>query len=166
MAEISKFNFIPENEDPNNKLTVIVQVGCVVRDLDKTMKEMKRVFGVEPDRAGMAQHVNVKYRGQDADYEAKMAFYGFANVELEFVQPVRGNSIWADHLKNNETILHHIRFNVRDYEGVVQDMKDKRIEIYQCGALAPDPAWKFAYFDTEPVLGFVLEILGRSPSDE
>ena len=162
MTEVNPFNRIPKTEDPGNRLTMIAQVGLVVSDLDKVMRALENMLGVKPDRLAIVHPNSGKYRGQDADYQARIAWYGFANIELEFIQPLSGESIWSDHLKENNTALHHIRFNVKDYEAAVRGFANHGMPVYQSGKVALDPRFKWAYFDSEPVLGFVAEILSKT----
>lgn len=158
----NRYNVIPDVLDGkgNQQLNLVMQVGCVVRDIEKTMAEFERILGVKPETYSTTGCTEAYYRGKPADYKIKIAFYSFANVEFELIQPVDGESIWADHLKENQTILHHIRFNVIDFDSVVKDMADKGVEIYQNGKVSLDPRFRWAYFDTLPSLGFVLEVLG------
>ena len=155
-----KYYFVPEN-DSENKFNCISQIGFACRDINKVIDNMRLVFGVEPYRVADAiSKGNAMYKGKEAEYSAKIAFYDFANVELEFIQPVEGESVWADHLKENETILHHIRFNMRDVDKAIDDMKAIDIDRCQWGSASADPRWSWTYFDTMPSLGFTLEFLG------
>lgn len=160
---MARYNFIPETNDPEHLFTDIAQIGIVVRDLDKLMTQMQVLFGAEKPEVVHARPFHGFYRGKPAEYTADIAYYEqFNGVELEFIQPLTGQSIWADHLKNNETALHHVRFNVREYDKCVEFLKSQGIEIYQCGDVSRDPSWKWCYFDTMDKLGFILEILSKT----
>lgn len=160
---MARYNFIPETEDPEHLFTDIAQVGFVVRDLEKLMTQMERLFRMPRPEVVHARPFNGFYRGEKAEYTADIAYYeSFNGVELEFIQPLTGESIWRDHLKDNETALHHLRFNVRQYDKCRDFLASQGIAVYQCGDVARDPAWKWCYFDTMEKLGFILEILSKS----
>lgn len=156
------YNIIPDSVMGlgNAQLTHIAQISMAVRDMDKAMLQMQRLFGAEPAAINQLRPLDAKYRGLPADFEIRIAFYNFANIELELVQPICGENVWFDHFNKNETSLHHIRFNVRDFDGVIEDMKSKGISVYQEGYVGLDPRYRWAYFDTLDSLGFILEILG------
>ncbi|MEA4898168.1 MAG: VOC family protein [Christensenellaceae bacterium] len=160
---MARYNFIPETIDSEHLFTDIAQVGIVVADLEKVMAAMELLFGAPRPQIVHAKPFHGFYRGEPAEYTADIAYYEqFNGVELEFIQPLTGQSIWADHLKDNQTALHHVRFNVRDYDACRAFLEDKGIAVYQCGDVSRDPAWKWCYFDTMEQLSFILEILGKS----
>lgn len=160
---MARYNFVPEAVVPERLFTDIAQMGIVVDDLEKIMTSMEVLFGAERPNVVHAKPCNGFYRGEPAQYTADIAYYEqFNGVELEFIQPLTGQSIWADHLKSKQTALHHVRFNVRDYAACCSFMKSKGIEVYQCGDVARDPSWKWCYFDTMEQLGFILEILSKT----
>ncbi len=164
----NKYNAIPEDLPGKGiqQMTQVIQVGIVVRDLDKTMAEMKRIFGVEPDAINnCSTPLNGTYKGEPADFTLRICFYSFANIEFEFMQPIGGKSIWQDHLDKNQAGLHHVRFNVQDYKGIVEEMEEKGIGIYQDGLVRLDPRYRWTYLDTEPSLGFVIELLSLADSE-
>lgn len=158
----NKYNAIPESVSGtgNEQLTFVAQIGLAVRDLDKAMAEMERVLHVRPNTVNRVKRSDSYYRGKLEAFELRIAFYDFANIEFELIEPVDGQNVWFDHFENNEVALEHVRFNVKDYDGVVADMASKGIEVYQEGRVSLDPRFKWAYFDTVQSLGFVLEILG------
>lgn len=160
---MARYNFIPETVDPDHLFTDIAQVGIVVRDLDKLMTQMERLFGAPRPEIVHAKPYHGFYRGKPAEYTADIAYYEqFNGIELEFIQPLTGKSIWADHLKSNDSALHHIRFNVREYDKCREFLESQGIPVYQCGDVSRDPAWKWCYFDTMEQLGFILEILSKT----
>lgn len=158
------YNVIPDSVKGvgNEQLTHVAQVAFAVKDFDHAIAEMKRLFGVEPRRTNELTPPGAMFRGKPADFKLKIAYYDFANIEFEIIQPLAGDNVWFDHFKTNTCSLHHIRFNVRDYDSVVEDMASKGIGVYQSGRVGIDPRYRWCYFDTIESLGFVVEILGLS----
>ena len=81
-----------------------VQIGVVVADVEYATAMLTDVFGIGPfriidwppaDRADIERF----YYGQPGDFTARMAFTELGPVELELIQPLEGESIWADFLR-------------------------------------------------------------------
>jgi hypothetical protein len=145
----------------------VMQVGVVVRDLHRTLAALAEIFGLEafrtvtypPEgRGDMAR----TYRGQPGDFVYRQAFIDLGTVELEIIQPVSGQSIWADFLAERGPGIHHIRFNVPEMEPVVEYLAGHDVGIAQMGSgIRPGTSW--ANFDTERLVGFVIEVMKTVP---
>jgi catechol 2,3-dioxygenase-like lactoylglutathione lyase family enzyme len=91
-----------------------------------------------------------------------MAFTELGPVELELIQPLDEDSIWADFLRAQGGGIHHIRFNVPDLEPVIQYLDGKGIQAAQTGSgLRPGTRW--ANFDSADMVGFVIEAMNVVP---
>lgn len=142
-----------------NKFTELIQVGMVVRDRETILQNMRDVFGVEPAMiTRTTADESSTYYGEQADYEAELLFYRFAGVELEFVVPVRGKSIWQDFLDEHGEGIHHVLFNVDSYEGAKAQMAAQGISLMQEGASTLQAGAKWGYFDTAKKLPFIIEM--------
>ena len=142
-----------------NKFTKLCQVGIVVRDREETIKNMRDVFGVEPAMiTKTTADANSTYYGEQADYEADLLFYRFASIELEFVVPIRGKSIWQDFLDEKGDGIHHVLFNVDNYEEAKAQMASQGISLMQEGASTLQAGAKWGYFDTLSKLPFIIEM--------
>ena len=143
-----------------------MQIGVVVRDLDHTIKGLTEKFGMGPFRVTEwppeGRTVEKYYYGEPADFYARMAFTEIGPVELELIQPVSGQSIWADFLEEHGEGIHHIRFNVPDLDPVIEDLASKSIQVAQMGSgLRPGTMW--ANFASEDAVGFVIEVMNILP---
>ena len=144
----------------DNKFTEICQIGMVVRDREKILKYMEEVFGAKPALiANTVEDENSRYYDEHGEFEAELIFYRFANIELEFVVPISGKSIWQDFLDEHGEGIHHFLFNVDSFEGAKQQMAENDIPIIQQGSsIMGVPGVKWAYFDTMKKLPFIAEI--------
>ena len=143
------------------------QIGVVVKDLDRSVKSLEEIFGIGPfrvidwppaDRSDMQKF----YHGQPGNFTARMAFADLGNAELELIQPVSGESIWADFLQQHGEGIHHIRFNVDDVHPVVDYLAQHDIPTAQHGSgLRPGTHW--VNFASEDQVGFVIEIMNALP---
>jgi catechol 2,3-dioxygenase-like lactoylglutathione lyase family enzyme len=159
---------------PEKFFNNFVQIGAVVADLDQSIKGLTEIFGIGPFRvidwppAGR-KDIQRFYYGQPASFTARMAFTELGPVELELIQPLEGESIWADFLAVHGPGIHHIRFNVLDLDPVVEYLGERGIGIAQMGSgIRPGTVW--ANFDTESHVGFTIEVMkmlagtsGRTP---
>jgi methylmalonyl-CoA/ethylmalonyl-CoA epimerase len=146
------------------------QVGVVVKDLDRSVKTLQEVFGIGPfrviewppaDRSDMQKF----YYGKPGNFTARMAFADMGNAELELIQPLEGQSIWADFLSTHGEGIHHIRFNVEDVHPVIKYLSGYSIEPAQQGSgLRPGTNW--VNFASEEQAGFVIEIMNALPGTD
>jgi methylmalonyl-CoA/ethylmalonyl-CoA epimerase len=153
----------------------VSQVGVVVRDLEKTTRFLVEVFGIGPfhiidfppaDRPDM----KMIYRGEPANFRARIGYADLGAVELEVIQPLEGESVWKDFLQEHGEGIHHIRFSTFDLPPVVEHLERHGISISQTGSgLRPGTVW--VYFDTEGQAGFNIEVFkalagttGRTPA--
>ena len=98
-----------------------------------------------------------------------MAFTELGPMELELIQPVSGQSIWADFLREKGGGIHHIRFNVDELEPVQEYLAGYDIFSAQHGSgIRPGTTWM--NFDSMEKVGFMIEVMkvvpgttGRTP---
>ena len=144
-----------------------VQVGVVISDIEASIKVLTEVFGLGPFRVfdwPSADRGDLKrcYYSEPESFCAKMAFTEIGNIELELIQPTKGRSVWADFLAEHGPGIHHIRFNVEEYEPVVDYLKSNGIEVTQWGeGIRPGTRW--ANLGTEALIGFGIEIMKKLP---
>lgn len=77
----------------------LVQVGLVVRDLDKTMQQFKLLLGAEPDRViekSPSAPGPKYYLGQERDFYQRAALYSMNGIEFEILQPYNDRSALTD----------------------------------------------------------------------
>ena len=153
--------------DPRKVFNDFVQVGVIVKSVEASIKLLTEVFGLGPFRVfdwptpGRSD-LKRYYNGKAENFSAKMAFTEIGNIELELIQPTEGRSLWADFLSDHGPGIHHIRFNVDEYEPVVDYLKNHGIDVTQCGeGIRPGTRW--ANLGTEALIGFGIEIMKKLP---
>ncbi len=75
------------------------QIGFVVKDLDAVVRRWEKLLGKPVDRYSLTPSGEKKYHGNDEDFCAKIAIFHLNNIDLEFIMPLRGESIWKDILE-------------------------------------------------------------------
>ncbi len=155
---------------PKELFNNFVQIGVVVADLDKATHYLTEVFGIGPFRVidwppeGRAD-IQKFYYGEPGNFTARMAFTELGPVELELIQPVDGNSIWADFLREHGGGIHHLRFNVDEIEPIQEHLAQNGIVLAQHGSgIRPGTTWM--NFASEEKVGFVIEIMKALPGTD
>lgn len=57
--------------------------------------------------------------------------------------------------------LHHFRFSVDDFQGVVDTMKERGIDVLMEGLSVKSDKLRWALFDTEDLITFPVEIFNE-----
>lgn len=159
-----------EANAPGELFRDFAQIGVVVHDLDRTIRNLTEIFDIGPFRTidwppSDRRDFERFYHGNLGDFTARMAFTELGPVELEIIQPLTGKSIWADFLEQHGEGIHHIRFNVMDEKPVVEYLSDKDIQPVQSGfGLRPGTFW--INFGTEKTVGFIIEIMRAIPGTD
>lgn len=153
--------------DPNETFRNPIQIGLLVDDLEKVMKNLEEIFGIGPFRIvdfppPGYENVMRKYKGQDADFSAKFCFFNLGNIEFEIIQPISGNNIWRDYIDEHGPGLHHLKFSVPEHAPSQAYLKDKGIEIEQMGAsVGKNTGKEWVFYDTRDLIGFSIETMNE-----
>jgi hypothetical protein len=155
---------------PKEMFNKFVQIGVVVADLEVTIHHLTEVFGIGPFRVidwppeGRTD-IQKFYYGQPGNFSARMAFTELGSVELELIQPLDGESIWADFLCEHGGGIHHLRFNVDALEPVQDYLAQNGIVPAQHGSgIRPGTTWM--NFASEGKVGFVIEVMKTLPGTD
>lgn len=139
---------------------MIVQVGIVVRDIEKTIDGYCRVFNLDkrPDvvLTDPVEQAHTVYLGNTSTARAKLAFINMGQVTIELIEPVGGPSTWKDFLDSRGEGVHHIAFNVQGTNDVVSFLEVQDIGLVQQGDYT---GGMYSYLDSAPQLGVMLELL-------
>ena len=138
-------------------LPPLSQIGIVVSDIDRTAAFYHSTFGIGP----FAIIPEVKFegailRGRPTSISIKVAFAQSGSVQIELIQPLEGGSIYTEFLAAKGEGLHHLGFEVDDFDGKLAAFKSKGIEPifwHNMGWMA------FAYLGTYSIGGVMIELL-------
>lgn len=139
--------------------TKITQIGLVIRDGEKIQKTMKTLFNLEPSRIKDTCDDDARrYHGNKGDFAAHLIYYMFGELEIEFIVPLKGQSIWQDFLDTHGEGLHHIQIAVEDCDATAAHLSEYGIQVLQEGSSVSNiPNAKWQYYDMFPMLPFILE---------
>jgi len=138
------------------------QVGIVVQDLDSFLEQLEELLGIDGfeiiEYPPEDRDVRLTHYGEKASFRLRMAFGRVGRLEFEIIQPLEGQSIFHDFLREHGPGLHHIRFTEPEYEQIVQSLQEAGIVKMASGDGVHGPT-QWAYFDTREWLeGVIIEI--------
>jgi len=136
------------------------QVAYVTPDLAAAEAWFQGLLGVSSffRMENVSFGADCRFRGRPADCEAHLSLGWLGETQLELIEPVRGESLYADFLAERGPGLHHVAFEVPDFDAAVAGLSESGHERLMEGALGPGS--RFAYFETAAAGASVIEILG------
>ncbi|HET9875627.1 MAG TPA: VOC family protein [Mycobacterium sp.] len=96
-----------------------VQIAWVTHDLDATETALTRLLGVKKWVRMPEVHFGpdtCSYRDEPADFVASISLSYLGDMQLELIQPVRGENIYSGFLRDHGPGLHHICVEAEDTE--------------------------------------------------
>lgn len=149
------------NQLPTN---VVIQVGIIVRDIERTARAYAGLFGMEMPAVsltGTVEEAHTRYRGESTTARAKLAFFQMGGITLELIEPVGGPSTWQEFLDTHGEGAHHIALHFPGMDEAIDLLAAKGIPAVQRGDY---PGGRYAYLDSAPQLAVLLELLEDVPS--
>jgi len=141
------------------------QIGIVVKDLHAFTQELTRLFGIGPFRIfewpldGVDPQAT--YHGQPGNFRLLLAFVTVGKIQLEIIQPLEGQNIYSDFLRDRGPGIHHFRLSIPGFDKGVEAMIRDGIENIASGT-GMHVGSKWAYFDTNSKLeGVTVELRTR-----
>jgi 4-hydroxyphenylpyruvate dioxygenase-like putative hemolysin len=144
-----------------NKLdsTTVVQIGIIVKEVEKAASAYAEVFGIpKPAVVPIADDAfaHTDYRGGPSSARGKAAFFDLGPVQMELIEPVGAPSTWEEFLRTHGEGLHHIAFLTQDMSAAREFLGSKGMETIQQGGW---DGGQYAYMDGSKSLGLILELL-------
>jgi len=145
------------------KTNAIIQVGLIVKNVEKTKKKWAEFFGVPVPPtvdSGDYKITQTRYKGKGAPKaKCKMAFFDAGpGMQLELIEPNGEKSTWRNFLDKHGEGIHHIAFKVNDTEKILKTCEKAGIECVQQGKYG-DGGGEYAYLDTVKNLKCIVELL-------
>jgi len=142
------------------KVSELYQACVVVRDLEKSVEHYRNVLGIGPWEilgADPSTIIDMIYHGRPVKARFRVALAMVGPMQLELIQPIEGDNIYSDFLKEHGEGLHHLgHVRVENLGEAVQALEKAGFPCLQRGRMT-DGGW--AYMDTVKALGFILELL-------
>lgn len=143
----------------------IAQIAFVVEDLDKTVANYHKLFGIGPWHFYTYQKPMVPRmtrNGKPADYAMRVALSYFGKMRIELIEQVKGDTVYKDFIRDHGYGIQHLGVLVEDMKAAITDAEKAGIAMVMDGAgFGPDDDGHYAYLDTEKYIGTTLELIQR-----
>jgi hypothetical protein len=144
----------------------VTQVAWVVKDLDEAVACHYRLFGTGPwhyyryDRQMLSV---MKRNGRDTEFAMDTAVANAGPTRLEIIQPLKGDTIYEEFVKKNGYgKVHHFGLAVDNMRESLEIARRAGFHVtMEGGGYGLDGDGHFAYLDTEPVFGIIVELMER-----
>ncbi len=141
-----------------SRLPAASQVGIVVNDVDRTIEYYTSTLGWGPFKVSELEMKGVNYSGRSIDCRIKLARARFGEIEIELIQPLEGDTPYADFLREKGEGLHHLGIRVDDLRGTLAKLEKEGIHpVFH--KYYPDINFGFAYLDSDRIGGVMLELI-------
>ena len=158
---------------PLIKVDALQQVGYVVRDADKVMKNMWETFGIGPwDVYVTTEDLMSKttYYGKPAKFSFKAAMCQLSpnGMQIELIEPLSGDNIYQDHINQFGEGIQHLGwykvYSLNAFQETKQALEKAGFPCAMGGEMYSntkerDYIGTWGYFDTRKVLNAMLEVL-------
>jgi len=152
----------------------VAQVGFVVKDLDATVENWVRLFGVGPWHFytyGKPLVRKMSYHGKPVEYRMRLALANIGPLRIELIQLLEGDTVYADFVREHGYGMHHFGLLTDDMEASLAQARAAGLAMTMDGSgFGRDGDGHYAYLDTEDALGTTIELIerpkGRMPPEK
>ena len=143
----------------------VAQVALIVPDLDRAVEMYWMLFGIGPWHIytyGKPLVKTMTYHGQPAEYTMRIALGYLGPTRIELIQPLEGDTVYADFVKEHGYGVHHFGVLVDDMHAALAEAEAAGLTMTTDGAgSGADGDGHYAYLDTEDQIGVTLELIER-----
>ncbi|MBV8951513.1 MAG: VOC family protein [Actinobacteria bacterium] len=136
--------------------TGLFQQAWVMGDLREARTAMRRTLGCGEFVEIRTGDLPYDLRGSRVSCDLSLAFARSGNVQIELVQPLRGEGIHCEFLAQRGPGAHHLGFLVADLDATVSAAASDGFACVMAGDLGPV---RISYLDTFDALGVYVELL-------
>ena len=150
---------VPEDQPESFGQGTIVQIGVVVKDIEKASAAYADLLGVATPKwswTDTEDKAHTQFKGKPSPARAKLAFIELKNITLELIEPDSNPSTWREFLDTKGEGVHHIAFEIRGMDDKTALLAKKAMPLLQKGDYE---GGRYAYIDGAAKLGLILELL-------
>ena len=154
-----------ENLKAKLDLPPIGQVGIVVREMQRAVEYYSSVFGLGPFTVYEFVPDRHWYMEKPSPVKLRMGKAVWGEIEFELIQPLEGISHHKEFLATAGEGLHHLGFNVPNYDEVFEKFVQQGFKpLMRSESYVPtyDGMLRACFFDTRAVGGVLFEIIWKS----
>jgi methylmalonyl-CoA/ethylmalonyl-CoA epimerase len=139
----------------------VVQFAFTVRELDSVLDFWSRL-GFTDRSVTHPPLWDLRYHDQPGQFDADLGWQRHGRVVYEWVHPLKGPTVYSDHMDKHGEGFHHIAFEVPDLDREVARWNALGFPFIQGGAWGDKgrSGWgRYAYQDTDAIAGAEVELL-------
>ena len=133
----------------------IFQQAWVVADLPAAEEAMRSTLGCG-EFVKFEMDETWELRGAEVKSALSLGFARSGNVQIELMQPLRGEGIQAEFLERHGPGLHHLGTLVDDLDAAIAEARRDGFEPVMAGQFA---GVRLAFLDTFDALGLYIELI-------
>jgi catechol 2,3-dioxygenase-like lactoylglutathione lyase family enzyme len=143
----------------------VAQIAFVVKDLDKTVQNYYKLFGIGPWHFYTYEKPLVSHmtrNGEQVEYAMRVALSYFGSMRIELIEQMHGDTVYQEFIQNHGYGIHHLGILVDDMQRAIAMAQEAGFKVTMDGAgFGLDGDGHYAYLDTEAVIGTTLELICR-----
>ena len=132
-------------------------LGYVTSDIERSIKNMQKYFGIDSFKRMIPNYFNKSYRGAPGDFKLQLAFARVGNIVYELIEVLKGRTVYGDFMKGHGEGIHHLGYEISDLSKWIESYKKMGMGPIMSGERV---GLKWAHFDTHEM---TIELLERSP---
>ena len=143
----------------------IMQNAWVVDDVETACLSWVKDIGIGPFfiYEFIDTFTDVHYYGKPGKLDIIVGLAQAGSVQIELIQPVTKKSAYREVIPEGTTGFHHACVWSYDFDADINFFESRGLKTVNSGSLG---ITKFAYFDTRPVMGCMLEIATKNEEVE
>jgi len=143
----------------------VAQIAFVVKDLDATVEQYYRRFGIGPWHFytyGKPLVPRMTRNGKPTEYKMRVALSYLGPMRIELIEQVEGDTVYREFIDKHGYGIHHIGVLVDDMNSAIDRAARAGYRMTMDGAgFGPDDDGHYAYLDTEDSIGTTIELISR-----
>ena len=152
----------------------IAQVAIIVEDLDEAIRNYWELYSIGPWHIytyGKPLVKKMSYYGKPSEYRMRVALSYIGPLRIELIEPIEGETVYADFVRDHGYGVHHFGVLVDDMEEAIAEAEASGLVMTQDGSgFGRDGDGHYAYLDTEDKIGVTIELIqrpsGRMPPEK
>jgi len=129
-------------------------VGYVTKDIEKSMADFHRYFGLRPFTEMIPDYFNKEYHGKPEDFKVRLAFSRAGGMVYELIEVLEGKTIYQDFMEVHGEGMHHLGYEISDLADWTKRYMRLGIRPIMRGERK---GLKWAYFQTPRIVAELLE---------
>ena len=109
---------------------------------------------------------DLRHRGEPATFDQKLGWHRHGTITWEWIEPLRGPTVYQEFLAKHGEGLHHFAFDVPDMDAAIAAWEKLGAKVIQSGGWGgkgKPGSGRFAYAETDSPGGVTIELLWNQP---